>query len=196
MDKPVNLPNIRNITISGRIASGSTTLANNLANHLGWKHVEGGDIFWEQVRSKLSLDSKDTNRRPDAEDKKFDEALKKMLKDEEHLIIETKLGGFNAQGIDKVFKILVVCEDANGEDSMDIRIDRFINREKSSVNEAKEEVIEREKNDVEKWRRIYAENDQDWFYWDKRYYDLIVNTYSSNKEESLSTVLSAIGVSG
>ena len=190
---PVEIPNIRNITVSGRIASGSTTLAKHLADKLHWRHLEGGDIFWEKVRAKLNLDSKDTNKRPDNEDKVFDEELKNILKNEKNLILETKLAGFNAQGIDGVFKILVVCQDQQGEDHMDIRIDRFINREESSIEKAKDEVIEREKNDIEKWRRMYADNDQNWVYWDPKYYDLIVNTYSHNPEESLSLVLDKLG---
>ncbi len=192
---PQDLNDIRNITVSGRIASGSTTLAKNLADTLGWRHVEGGDIFWERVRSRLGLNPKDTDKRPDDEDKVFDEELKKMLTDEKNLILETKLAGYNAQNIPGVFKILVVCEDSAGEDHMDIRIDRLINREQQSLDSAKQEVIEREKNDIDKWRRIYANGDENWIYWDRKYYDFIVNTYSHNADESLSLVLEQLGIS-
>ncbi len=190
---PADLGDIRNITVSGRIASGSTTLAKNLSEILGWRHIEGGDIFWERVRTRLGLGSKDTDKRPDDEDKIFDEELKKMLSDEKDLILETKLAGFNAQGIPGLFKILVVCEDSAGEDHMDIRIDRLINREQQSIESAKQEVIQREVNDIEKWRRIYANGDADWVYWDRKYYDFVVNTYSHNAEESLKLVLEKIG---
>lgn len=191
---PVDIDGIKNITVSGRIASGATTLAKHLSETLGWRHLEGGDIFWERVRSKLGLHVKDTDKRPDDEDKIFDEELKKMLREESHLILETKLAGFNAQGIPGVFKVLVVCEDNNGQDHMDIRIDRLVNREQQSIQSAKQEVIEREKNDLEKWRRMYAKDDPSWVYWDKKYYDLIVNTYSHNPEESLSLVLEKLGI--
>lgn len=191
---PVDIDGIKNITVSGRIASGSTTLAKHLSDALGWRHLEGGDIFWERVRAKLGLHSKDTNERPDEEDQIFDDELKKMLKDENHLILETKLAGFNAQRITGVFKILLECVDENGEDHMDIRIDRLVNREHESIQDAKQEVIEREKNDIEKWRRMYAQGDQNWVYWDPKYYDLVVNTYSHNPEESLNLVLEKLGV--
>lgn len=190
---PEELEGIRVITISGRIASGSTTLAKHLADKLGWRHIEGGDIFWERVRAKLDLDSKDTNKRPDNEDQIFDAELKNIIKNEKGIVLETKLAGFNAQGVPGVFKVLVVCQDETGADHIDIRIDRFINREESSIENAKREVIEREKNDIEKWRRIYANNDQEWVYWDEKYYDLVVNTYSHNPEESLKLVLEKIG---
>lgn len=194
MDKPVEIPNIRIITVSGRIASGSTTLAKHLARRLGWKHMEGGEIFWEAVRSKLGLDTKDTNLRPDEEDLLFEEKQKELLKTHTHLVLESKLAGFCAQDMPDVFKIGVLCEDeGTGEDKADIRIDRLVNREELSVENAKAEVLEREENDLAKWRKLYAKNDKEWVYWDRKYYDLIVNTFTHNQEESLELVLKSIG---
>jgi cytidylate kinase len=191
--QPIDLANIRIITVSGRIASGSTTLAHNLSKTLGWRHIEGGKIFWEAVRSKMGVSEKDTNLRPDTEDEDFDRSLKHMLKTGKHLILETKLAGFNAQGENSVFKILVLCKDADGNDQTQIRIDRLVNREHLAITSAKEEVIEREKNDIEKWRRLYAPNDPDWTYWDEKYYNLVVNTYPHDKEETLRLVLQKLG---
>lgn len=188
-----DLKDIRIITVSGRIASGSTTLAINLAKKFRWKHVEGGDIFWERVRDKLGLESKDTNKRPDREDEIFDAELKKILKEEKEIVLETKLAGFNAQGIKGVYKILVMCEDGFGNDHADIRIDRFINREKMTIKKAREEVLEREKNDLEKWRRLYVKGDPNWYYYDRKYYDLVINTYDHNSKESLKIALDKLG---
>jgi len=191
--EPVQIPDVRMITISGRIASGSTTLGHKLAGALGWHHVEGGEVFWEAVRTKMGLEEKDTDLRPDKEDEDFDSSLKKILTNGKNLILETKLAGFNAQKIPGVFKIAVICEDESGEDKVDIRIDRLVNREKISIEQAKEEVIDREENDLEKWRRLYVNGDQSWNYWDKKYYDLIINTYSHNQEETLKFALEKLG---
>lgn len=194
MKTPIDIPHIRLITVSGRIASGSTTLAKKLAQTLGWRHIEGGEIFWEAVRAKLALAPKDTALRPDEEDAAFDASLKETLKTQQHIVLETKLAGFNAQGLADVFKILVLCEDASGVDQTQIRIDRLVNREQISIQEAKAEVLEREKNDIEKWRRLYANNDANWTYWDKQYYDLVINTYANDHEQTLDLALSAIGI--
>ncbi|MDE2026077.1 MAG: hypothetical protein KGJ07_06280 [Patescibacteria group bacterium] len=190
---PIDLPNIRIITVSGRIASGSTTLAKNLSHILNWKHLEGGEIFWEAVRSKLGLGEKDTDKRPDTEDELFDAQLKKTLREDKHIVLETKLAGFNAQSIPGIFKVLVLCVDKDGNDQTQIRIDRLVNREHLSIDEAKTEVLEREKNDIEKWRRLYAPEDSSWTYWDNKYYDLVVNTFSHDPMESANKVLSAVG---
>lgn len=191
--EPIKLPNIRMITVSGRIASGSTTLGHKLAEILGWHHVEGGEVFWEAVRTKMGLEEKDTNLRPDKEDEDFDASLRQILTNGKNLVLETKLAGFNAQGIPGIYKIAVICEDEKGNDKVDIRIDRLINREKISIEDAKEEVIEREINDLTKWRRLYANGDQNWNYWDKKYYDLVINTYSHNRDESLKFALEKLG---
>ncbi len=192
MTDSTKLPSTRIITVSGRIASGSTTLAKKLAEHKRWKHMEGGEIFWESVRGKLNLSQKDTNLRPDAEDELFDNSLKKILKEENGIVLETKLAGYFARDMKDVFKILVICEDAEGVDQTQIRIDRLVNREKMSVAEAKVEVLEREKNDIEKWRRLYAEGDSSWTYWDNKYYDIVINTFFHDPDESLQMVIEAL----
>jgi cytidylate kinase len=182
---PIEIPNFRVVTISGRIAKA-----------LNWRHVEGGEVFWEAVRRRLSLEPKDTKLRPDEEDEAFDNSLKKILKEEKHIVLETKLAGYNARGIDGVFKILVVCANEDGKDQTQIRIDRLVNREERSMADAKEEVLVREKSDLEKWRRLYANNDKGWYYWDSQYYDLVINTYFSDQEKSLKLALNAIGFTG
>lgn len=186
------MKDIRIITVSGRIGAGSTTLAKGLAHHLGWKHMEGGEIFWEAIRSKMDIDTKDTHLRPDEEDQLFDDQLKKILSEQKGIVMETKLAGFNAQGISGVFKILVVCEDHSGQDQTQIRIDRLVNREGKHVDDAKKEVLEREKNDLEKWRHMYANDDPSWVYFNPEYYDLVVNTFDHNKEDSLKIVLETL----
>ncbi len=193
MKNPVMLPNTHLITVSGRIASGSTTLAKRIAQPLGWRHIEGGEVFWEAVRSRLQLSQKDTALRPDEEDEAFDTSLKELLKTQQHIILETKLAGFLAEGIPGVYKILVVCEDVNGHDQAQIRIDRLVNREQMTIEEAKEEILVREKSDLAKWQRLYANNDPNWAYWDRKYYDLVINTYSLNQEQVLALTLAKVG---
>ncbi len=194
MTDSASLPNIRIITVSGRIASGSTTLAKRLAEHLNWRRVEGGDIFWEAVRKKMNLLPKDTKLRPDEEDILFEKKQKEILDTESGLVLESKLAGFVAQDIKGIFKILVKCEDANGVDQTQIRIDRLVNREKISILDAKTEVLEREKNDVEKWRRLYAADQPGWTYWSDKYYDIVINTFFHDPDESLHMAIEAMEV--
>lgn len=188
---PAKLP-YRLITVSGRIASGSTTLAKKLAHALKWKRIEGGEIFWEAVRTKLGLEEKDTGLRPDEEDLAFEAMQKEILEKREQMVVESKLAGFVAKDLPDVFRVLVTCVDPQGVDQTNIRIDRLVNREELSIAQAKEEVLVREQSDVEKWRRLYAPDEPEWTFWDKKYYNLVINTYTHDPEESLVLVLEAV----
>lgn len=188
----VDLPNIRNITVSGRIGSGATTLAVALAKKLDWKFFDGGALF-RKISSEIGISIVNSNSRPDHFDLDYEKRIKQMLANESGHIIQSHLAGFDAQGIEGVYKILVACTDAHGHDKMDIRIDRLVNRDGISVDKAKEDIIRREQEHLTKFRRLYADNDPNWVYWDKNYYDLVINTYSHNKEEALAFVLSKIG---
>jgi cytidylate kinase len=190
--KPIDLPGIYNITISGRIGAGATTLAKKLSEEFHWPLLEGGDLF-EKIHQELNISQTDVLQRPDNFDLKFEEQIKKILVEEKHQIIQSHLAGFDIQGIKGIFKILVICQDPNGEDKADIRIDRLMNRDGISLQDAKHEALQREKENLVKFRKLYAHNDQNWIYWDPKYYDLVVNTYSLNKEEAFEFVLKAIG---
>lgn len=193
---PKDLDGIRNITISGRIATGTTTLAKNLAKELDWDLLEGGELFRKFHEEQLNDNTEiEVHKRPDDIDLEYEEKVKNILRTQTHQIIQSHLAGFDAQGIEGIYKILVICEDENGKDKTDIRIDRLVNRIGKGVGEAKREIAEREKNNLDKWRRLYAGNDQDWVYWDSKYYDLVINTYSHNAEQSLKLVLEKLGIS-
>ncbi|MDP3726921.1 MAG: cytidylate kinase family protein [bacterium] len=183
---------IRNITVSGRIGSGTTTLAVGLSKALSWELLEGGALF-EKIHEELKLSELHVNSRPDHFDLEYEERIKKMLREKNHQIVQSHLAGFDAQGIPEVFKILIVCEDSEDNDKVEVRIDRLVNRRGIPVEEAKKEVIVREQGHLEKWRRLYAEDDQNWVYWDKKYYDLVINTYSHNQEETLKLALEGMG---
>jgi cytidylate kinase len=191
MDK-INLPNIRNITVSGRIGSGATTLAKKLSETLGWSVLDGGKLF-RKINEELGMTITESNLRPDHFDLEYEEKIKKILNEESKHIIQSHLAGFDAQGIPGVFKILVLCVDSEGNDKTEIRIDRLVNRDGKSVEEAKKEVLDRETEHLKKFRRLYAKNDQDWVYWKDEYYDLVINSFSNNEEESLKIALEAIG---
>jgi cytidylate kinase len=190
---PKDIGRIRNITVSGRIGSGATTLAKNLAEYLGWDVLDGGKLM-RKIQQDLGASVEETSKRPDSFDLEYEERIKKILREEKYHIIQSHLAGFDAQGIDGIFKIFVVCEGEDGEDRASVRIDRLVNRDGISVEKAKHEIKERDKQNLEKWRRLYAENDPNWVYWDKKYYDLIVNTYQLNKEDAFKKVLNALNL--
>ncbi len=194
MHETKEIESVRNITVSGRIGSGATTLAHHISETLGWEILDGGKLM-RKIQAEIGAGVEETLKRPDHFDIEYEDRIKKMLEGESHHIIQSHLAGFDAQGIEGIFKILVLCEDHSGNDKTEVRIDRLVNRDGTSVEQAKHELMERDRQNLTKWRKLYANNDETWVYWDKKYYDLIVNTYDKSSEESFQTVKDALTLS-
>lgn len=190
--KPAKLPGIRNITISGRLGTGKTTLANHLAQVLGWEVLDGGKIFRQYAKEK-GFHIKDKDKIPDSFDRTFEDRVKRLLTYEKHHVIQAHLAGFVAQGIEGVYKILVVVNDKEGKDQRFVRIDRLMNRDLMSIKDAKQEVEEREEKLLQKFKKLYVADDPNWVYWDEKYYDLVVNTLNLNQKEAVEFILKHIG---
>ncbi len=189
--KPTELPGIRNITVSGRIGTGKTTLAKHIADVLGWDMLDGGKVF-RNLAKERDFHISEKQKVPDKFDIAFEEEIKLILTNEKNHVLQSHLAGFVAQGVKGVYKILVICEDNEKEDKQSIRIDRLMNRDLISADKAITEIKEREEEDLKKYRRLYVGNDPNWVYWDEKYYDLVVNTYSLNQKEALDFVLKHI----
>lgn len=181
MQSPFISDKWRNITISGRVASGATTLSRALAQKLGWSLINGGELYREYAK-KNGIPLEQTNLSEDKYHLELDQFIKDKLKKETQLIIESWLSGFDAQGIDGVFKIFVMCS------SDGVRIDRLVNREKITIEEAKLHLKTREEENLKKWEKLYGTRD----IWNTKLYDMIIDTYNNGPEETLNLVLSAV----
>ncbi|MDP3697500.1 MAG: cytidylate kinase family protein, partial [Candidatus Taylorbacteria bacterium] len=178
-----------NITISGPIGSGTTTLGRALAEKLRWKFVEGGEVF-ANMHKDLGLGEEEVAKRPDERDIEFDKKMQTMLSQQEHQVIESHLAGFNAKEISGVFKIRLVCEE-NGADRQDIRIARIAKRDGLSFAQAEKKHLERQKGNIEKYRRVYGINP----YIDSSLYDVTINTFDNDEQAVVQKALDAIGLS-
>ena len=169
-----------NIVISGKYATGTTTLAKNLSKSLGWKHINVGDIQRKYDREHdINENKQGALSRPDDHEKEIEEMTKKVLSSESNLIYEAWLGGFIARTIPHVLKVLLICSNEG------VRIDRVVNRDRLSVDEAKKYIKQREEENLTKWKKLYGDHD----FWDEKYFDVVVDTYSSGPMETLGKVL-------
>ena len=172
----------RNITISGRAANGATTLARSLAKKLNWSLVLAGEIVREYMKmNNIPLEL--TSQTSDQYHLELDDLIKNKLKNENNLIIESWLSGFDAQNIPGVFKIFITCSDDA------VRIDRLMNRDKITLEQAKQHIKIREEENLKKWEKLYHTRD----IWNPKYYDLVIDTYKLGPEETLEKTLSTIG---
>lgn len=179
------------IAISSRPGAGRSTLLRNLKPYLeplGWETFSGGD--WAR---KFAIESGKHNAHDvthhkatdygDDIDLQIDVAMReKLTNPASHVAVESWIAGWNMRGLKHVLKVLLMCDDA-------LRIDRIVNRDNITVEQAKEHVRDREETNVSKWRRMYGVSD----FWDPKYYDLVINTYSHGPKETLDLVLQALG---
>ncbi|MBI4130277.1 cytidylate kinase family protein [Candidatus Roizmanbacteria bacterium] len=179
--------NYRNITVSGKIATGTSTLAKGLAHTLGWKRVNAGDIQREYDRQHGIHENKQgAEARPDEHEQEIEKMTKQKLSSEDKLIYEAWLSGFVAREISGVLRVLLICSrDA-------IRVDRVMNRDDVSLDEAKIFIQQREAENISKWKKLYGEYD----FWNSQYFHVVIDTYSSGPLETLGVVLDKLGYQG
>lgn len=197
-----------NITISGLPGCGSTTLLHALKEHLkfeGWTGFSGGEFMRAYAAEKGLLDPQSGKLHHDATlysddfDRQVDFGMRSRLEEGQGWILESWISGFFAQGIPGTLKVLLMCsEDA-------VRIDRLMNRDGVTVEEAKQHIQARTDKNVTKWRRMYAQEWDQWVvkagkarpgeeidFWKPELYDVVIDTYSVNKQDTLDTVLTAL----
>ena len=191
----------RNVTISGLPGTGTTTLLHLLEERTEWKGYSGGE-FMRAYAEEKGYYSKDNNTHHDATvypndfDRQIDYGVREKLQNGSEHIYEAWLSGFLAQGIPGVLKVLLVCSDDA------VRVDRVVNRDQVTVADALAHIREREVNNREKWQKMYMQEWKEWVvkpglkkeeekidFWDPRLYDLVIDTYSNSKEQTLQQVL-------
>ena len=177
----------RIITISGKIAVGTTTLTKNLVNILNWKHINVGAIQREYDRkNSIHENMQGALSRTDRHENEIDAMTQEMLKKEKKIIYEAWLSGFFAREYKDILKVLLVCS----HDS--IRVDRVANRDNITIEEAKKWIKIREEENISKWKKLYGNHD----FWNPNSFDLVINTYQSGQLETVGKVLDKIGYRG
>lgn len=182
MPTPFSSLQWRNITVSGRAGNGATTLSRMLAEKLGWVLINPGEMY-RAYSKKNNIPLEKTTASEDKYHLDLDGFIKEKLKNENNLIVESWLSGFDAQAIDGVFKIFVACSDDA------VRVDRLVNRDKMTIDEAKQHIKTREEENLIKWEKLYGTRD----FWNPTHYDLTIDTYKNGPTETLEIVLKAIG---
>lgn len=199
--------NYQNITISGLPGCGSTTLLGLLKEELSqdqWVAFSGGEFMRAYAIEKGLFNPAQTTHHSaavynDDFDRQVDYGIREKVSTQSKWIIESWLSGFMAQNVPGTLKVLMICSDDA------VRVDRIVNRDGVDVAEAKRSIQGRYQSNLEKWQRMYHQEWQKWVvetgklparaaidFWRPELYDLVIDTFSNNKEKTLELVLNAI----
>lgn len=171
------------ITISGPPGSGKTTACRNLSEALGIKAVVFGTLFRDMAKEKgLSLSEMgDLAERDPSIDKAIDERLLQIAKDNEDIILESRLSAHMlTRGGIRAFRIYL-------DASTDVRCGRVCLRDGETLEEATALTEERQASEATRYKKYYGIDITD-----MSVYDLVVNTDRLTPEEVLATMLDAI----
>lgn len=178
------LPKYRLITVSGKIAVGTTTLTKNLIHVLGWKYINIGAVQREYDRQRQLHENKiGALSRTDDHEKEIDAMTEQILKTGKKIIYEAWLAGFFARTYKNILKVLLICSHD------DIRVDRVANRDNVTVKQAKHWIKQRENENTTKWKKLYG----NYNFWCHKHFDLVIDTYKSGQLETVGKVLDKIG---
>lgn len=153
------------ITVSGPAGSGKSTLAANLARELSFDHVSGGDIFRE-IAAERGLTPLELNRLAENEDqidRDLDRRLRSTAREEDDLVLESRLAGWMAGE----YADLRIWLDA----PLDVRATRIADREEKPVEQAREETLARAESEAARYEEYYGIHIDD-----LSIYDLVINT--------------------
>lgn len=179
------------IAISGAPGGGRSTLLKNLKIYLepfNFEFWSGGEWARQFAINSGKHNSSDITHHnaedySDEIDRQIDDGMRAKLTDpNKRFVVESWIAGWNMRSLKHVLKVLLMCPD-------DLRVDRIVNRDNLTIEEAKEHLFDREKVNFNKWQRMYGVSD----FWDPKHYDLVINTYSNGPKETVKLVLQALG---
>ncbi|MFB6359824.1 MAG: (d)CMP kinase [Halobacteriales archaeon] len=153
------------LTISGPPGSGKSTVAAAVAHAFDYEHVSGGDIF-RSLAEERGLSLAEYNalaEEDDAIDRDLDRRLRTTAREEDDVVLESRLSGWMAGE----YADLKVWLDA----PLDVRAARIADREEKAVEAARTETRDREASERSRYAEYY-----DIDFADRSIYDLAINT--------------------
>lgn len=173
----------KNIAISGAVASGKGTLKDNLEKYLaplGWKCTSGGALVRQESGDNISPSA---DKVSDDFHSYVEKRTEELFTKDKHYVIEAWLAGWVARKMDDTLRVLLVCSNPA------VTIDRVVNRDKVNVAQAKEIIRDRVELNARTWKRLYGDHE----FQDPKHFHLIIDTYTTSKEETVHKVLDALG---
>jgi cytidylate kinase len=170
------------ITISGTPGSGKSTIARLLAEELGFAHRSAGDFMraMAKERGKTINELTEIARSDPSIDEEIDRRTVELAERETNFVIDSRLGWYF---IPDAVKILLVVDPEVAAQRIfaDMRTEE---KENTSVEKTKENIVRRLKSEIERYDGAYGVD-----YADKRKHDLVIDTSALTPEKIVGRII-------
>jgi|TARA_Y100000310_G_scaffold126463_1_gene125337 cytidylate kinase len=172
------------ITISGKAGSGKSTAAKELAKKLKLKHYSIGDLM-RQIAKEKNMSLNELSKSAE-KDKSIDLALDKKqieLRNKTDFVIDGRLTAYFIPYAN--LKVFLECNDK-------VRAERILkdkreDEKSKSINELTKKIKKREQSERKRYKKLYNVD-----YYDKKLYDLIIDTTNLSINGVLEKIIKSI----
>lgn len=165
------------ITISGDACTGTTTLARNLSKALQIPCFLVGELFRDIAKEyNVDLMTMVGEKREEFQlDQLVDNKIQKLLKSPTSLIVEGRLSGYFAWKSNIISKRILLTAD------LETKVLRLIEREGENATKARQKILERDREDWERYEKLYGIRPEEQDEW----YTLMISTSNKSITEVL-----------
>ena len=177
------------VVISGMPGCGSSTAARLLAKKMRLKFFSAGDYTKKIAKEEEKIDKKlterivhfwNTHRGKSKEHHMSVEETQQNIAKKGNMVIESKLGIHFIENSD--FKIWLKAP-------FKTRAERYVNRDKISIDDATKFLRDKENHERENWKRIYGFD----YFGQEKEADLVIDTSDKSPEEIVNIIIKFIG---
>jgi predicted cytidylate kinase len=164
------------------MCSGKSSIASEIVGRLpGWRLVNTGQVF-RDICNQRGWTIQDVAALPDETHQEVDEFQRQQIKNGDRLVVEGRLAGWMARDLPDVYRVF--CEAP-----LEVRIRRFMEREKREPLEAAADIGHRDQGDIQKYARLYGISD----YRSPEFYTLRIDTSSTSPGELAGQIIILAG---
>lgn len=168
------------LAISGECSSGKSTLCRTLSQRLNWEHVDVGGEF-RKICELRGLKIEEFGSIPDPLLRQIDDQIQRRIKTEVNMVWDGRLTCYLARNIMKIYKVYCLAD-------LKVRAERLAGRDKAPLKEARRNVLARDAEEVDVFKRLYGILNP----YSKKWVHLRLDTSRESPRELADTVLGAL----
>ncbi|OGG51930.1 hypothetical protein A3C18_01815 [Candidatus Kaiserbacteria bacterium RIFCSPHIGHO2_02_FULL_54_11b] len=173
------------ITIAGSLGSGKSSTAKAVAQALGYRHFSSGDLF-RKIAAERGESVEATNISAEAQkdiDYQVDELLQKMGKEEDRLVIDSRMAWHWMPESFRVFLFLDL-DPAAERVFQDVLNKTRVSEHGQSLEEVRASIERRFASEQKRYMALYGVNPTD-----PKNFDLVIDTKNNSLDSVVQTVL-------